>query len=284
MAPSSFLSKTSAAVGSAAILVLAIQPLSGCGASALGQVAVSLGQSFLGTATQNYSEEYGQDMEVLLQALTTDVMGVGLPTEVLNAIAGRPPISLDVAILRETVVDEQSIPTPIPNGTTLHDGGGDPNAGDNLKFSFEAGAPCYIYVISVDGSGWAQPIFPSPSSPGTNPVAAHRQFTIPEGNEWFFLDQYRGVETVYFMASYVPRKDIEDMMADLAGRTRPALSRGVARVGEAAVVERGIGGTRAGKAASVAASDGSIHAFNPTSFFSEQGRGDMVITRWFRHE
>ena len=182
----------------------------------------------------------------------------------------------------ENVVDGRSMPVPINNGAVLVDGRGDPDAGDNLKITFEASTDCHVYVLSIDGTGWATPIFPTGDDLG-NPVSANRQYQIP-GDEWFFLDQYRGIETIYFIASNAPRPDLEEQFAELAYQTRPELPAGAAQITEQAIIERGIGGRRQGKGTTVLGSDGLTHTFNPTSFTSAQGASDLMITRWFSHQ
>lgn len=248
----------------------------------LTATAMSLGQNLLGTAEANYTGEYSASVETLLNAMLTDAGQAGFATAIPKALLDTP-ISLDVAILKEQVEGGQSMAVPIPNGATLTDGRGDPNAGDNLKISFEADQECHVYILAIDGTGWAQPIFPLPGQE-TNPVEAHRQYVIPGGNEWWYLDQYRGIETFYFMASHAERPDLVERFRELAGRARPALPGDAVQVAEAAVVERGIGGKRTGKAQVVNASAGGQMPFNPTSFLMEKGATDLVVTRWFRHQ
>ncbi len=249
----------------------------------LGATAMSIGQNLLGTAEANYAGEYSATVESMLNAMLTDAGAAGFDTTIPQALLDSP-ISLDVAVLKENVSAGQSIPVPLPNGSVLVDGRGDPNGGDNLKISFEADQECYVYVLAIDGTGWAQPIFPSESS-HQNPVQARRQYVIPDGQEWFPLDEFRGIETFYFMASHARRPDLETQFEEMAGRTRPTLpSGGSVQVAEAAVVERGLGARRQGKGVTVVASGGSSSSFNPTSFVMEQGASDLVITRWFRHQ
>ena len=58
----------------------------------------------------------------------------------------------------------------------------------------------------------------------------------------------------------------------------------VAVVDEPAEFTRGLGGIRPGRATLVQASDGTSHEVIPTSFLSDLGSRDLVVTRWFRHE
>lgn len=257
--------------------------LGSCAATAavVSGTLMNMAQNMFGTAEANFTGAYPQDLQTLLGAMAQDAGVAGLTSGIPLAVL-QQPITLDVGMLMETVVDGRSMPVPITNGAVLVDGRGDPDAGDNFKITFEASTDCHVYVLSIDGTGWATPIFPTGDDLG-NPVAANRQYQIP-GDEWFYLDQYRGIETIYFIASNAPRPDLEKQFAELAYLTRPELPAGAAQITEQAIIERGIGGRRQGKGATVLGSDGLTHTFNPTSFTSAQGASDLMITRWFSHQ
>lgn len=259
--------------------------LSSCGATGavVGGTLVNMASNMFGTAKQNFAGEYAGSLEQVLGAMLNDAGAAGLGTTLPATLLQRP-IQLDVGLLKEEVVDGRTTMVPIMNGMVLHDGDGDPNGGDNLKITFESASECYVYVLAIDGTGWATPIFPSDYE-HENPVTPNRQYQIPGGNEWFFLDQYRGVETIYFVASNAPRPDLDEHFANLAGMTRPELAEEEAeQITEEFVWERGIGGRRQGKGAMVTGSDGQNYTFNPTSFMSAEGSTDLMITRWFSHQ
>ncbi len=188
-------------------------------------------------------------------------------------------IALDVALLRKTPT---GVPVPIQDGDVLKDGRGDPQAGDKFKIVFRPTADCYVYVIAIDGSGWAQGLFPSKHSTLTNPVRKGQEYVLPEGPYWYSLDQYRGVETIYFVASYQQRTDIEQILTRIAGRERSATAV-PAKVEQAPVLPNGFGAAQPGPPAVVKTESGET-LVTPTRFFPNQAGEDLRVTRWFRHE
>lgn len=77
-----------------------------------------------------------------------------------------------------------------------------------------------MYVIAVDGSAWAQGLFPSASSPFANPVKAGQQRILPGETNWFSLEQYKGIETIFFVNSHGRRQDIGQILTTITGRER----------------------------------------------------------------
>ena len=257
--------------------------LSSCGATGavLTGTLASMASNMLGTAKQNFAGDYAGNLEQVLAAMLNDTDLAGtVPAALLQA-----PIQLDVGLVKAETVDGVTTMTPITNGMVLRDGRGVEGEGDDFKVTFESASACHVYVLSIDGTGWATPIFPS--EPGhQNPVTPNRQYQIPGGNEWFWLDQYRGVETIYFVASNAPRPDLDEHFANLQGMERPefAEEEEVASVEHEFVWDRGIGGRRQGKGTLVTATNGQSYTFNPTSFMSAEGSADLLITRWFSHQ
>lgn len=253
--------------------------LTACGA--LGMAATGMASSFgtdmlLDTVRSNFDDSYAGKMDSLLKGMLNG--GAATTTD------GLPALELDVTLLREVVVDGRAIPVPIADGDTLRDGVGRDTDGDNLKIQVRPGAACFLYVISVDSTGWAQPLFPGGLSRGRNPVAAQQTVTFPDGNEWLYLDEYRGIETVYVLASRDRRDDIEAILDDLSLLERDPPSEPES-VEEPPIVTRGFGGTRPSSTpAQVVGSDGTRHQLAVQSFLGTGGASGLVVTRWFRHE
>ena len=89
-----------------------------------------------------------------------------------TAQATAAPISLDVLLVKKHMVNGVQSYLPIKDGDILLDGRGNPQAGDKFRVMFRANTDGYVYVIAVDGSAWAQGIFPTAASPFANPVKA----------------------------------------------------------------------------------------------------------------
>lgn len=279
----------------AAVFLLPL-PAIGCAAmAAAAPLLLKVATNLLDTAGNNYSEEYAEDIKTLLLELSQGSQ----PGTSREQPAGTPAegqLALHVALLQQCIVDGRESVVPIEDGAVLQDGRGDPAAGDKIKVSFSANQQCWVYVIAIDGTGWVTPVFPSSESSAANPVAAGAVHRIPEGTRWYGLDENRGVEEFYFVASKEQRPDIEKNLARFAERNargrdvvrRELLGAGAAgnrlrRVERPAVVKRGIVATESGAAATVQTESGDEQTVSLQSVLSEMQGSGLVVTRWFHH-
>ena len=303
--------RVEAGFGARGSLVLAALTIAAGCASPLLPVAVKLGADLISAAANNYSKTYSREVEALLLALYTEnvakmqsgqeASGPGVaaypPAGGQQALQGSPypsqsataaaPIVFDVAILAQRASERaarRTQPVPIQDGEVLRDGGSDPRKGDVVKFSFRANCDCYVYVIGVDATAYVARVFPEK---GGNRVRANRQYIVPQGTAWYGLDEYKGIEQVFFLASRQPRPDIEKLLGQLAKTGRSSLSRNYRPVREAAVPDaatRGLVKVQMGTKSTVRTEAGQSYAFTPQAFAARQGADDVVVTRWFRHE
>ena len=197
------------------------------------------------------------------------------------------PLVLDVAILAQRASDRaarRAEPAPIEDGAILRDGGSDPRKGDVVKFSFRSNCECYVYVIGIDATGYVARIFPEKSG---KPVRANQQYVVPQGTAWYGLDQYKGTEQVFFIASRRARPDIENSLQQLAQTNRSSISRNYRPVRQAALPDaptRGLVKVDMGTKSTVSSESGQAYSFTPAAFAAQPGTDDVVVTRWFRHE
>ena len=196
------------------------------------------------------------------------------------------PVVLDVDVLAQRMSDgAESPPLPIEDGATLYSSPGNPLAGDKIKLSFRSSCDCYVYIVGIDATGYVTSVFPDPDSQLQNPVTADRQYLIPTGTEWYGLDDYKGVEEIYFIASYNRRLDLERIIQRLSKQERaPAADYMPVRSATMAPRTRGIVKIDMGTTAQVAASNGDIHRFSPSTFKAQSADSDLVVTRWFNHQ
>jgi hypothetical protein len=193
------------------------------------------------------------------------------------------PISLDVLLVKKHMVNGVQSYLPIKDGDILLDGRGNPQAGDKFRVMFRANTDSYVYVIAVDGSAWAQGIFPSAASPFANPVKAGQQYLLPEGNNWFSLDQFKGIETIFFVASHARRPDIEQILTTITGRERHPAEKPLA-VSEPAIIPNGFSGALpAAVPFAFNTAQRAQQQLLPTTYFVKTAREDLRITRWFIH-
>ncbi len=289
-----------------AVIVLAVA--CACSSTPLGSIALKAGQSLLrNVAEKNYEPEYvgtlGKMLDILAAQNAAPVAGAEVATTPLtspttpepeatsaaqHASAGPIPIELEVAVLREVVLDGRPAPVPVADGDVLVDGfGGRATSGDNLKIRFESNTACHVYAVWIDATGWTTPIFPrSETYAHANPVEPGERYDLPEGHQWWYLDEFRGVETLYFVASHEPLLELERILEGLVGKRR-ALRPEVEEPTTVAATEeitRGLGGVRPSQVQGVLASDASLHDAPSQLFLAELPGSDLVITRWFRHE
>ncbi|GIX46725.1 MAG: hypothetical protein KatS3mg131_0936 [Candidatus Tectimicrobiota bacterium] len=172
----------------------------------------------------------------------------------------------------------------IEDGAVLRDGRGDPQAGDKLKFFFRANCACYVYVVAIDGSGFVEVAFPHADDAEANPVMPGHQYLIPKDDTvWYGLDEYRGIEHVYFIASSTRRPELEHVIATLARGKREMRGPGYRPVREPAIVlTRGIRRVHSAAPVSIPTATGAGQPVTATAF--ETSGAELVITRWFRHE
>jgi len=308
-------------------LALSCLALAAC-ASTLGPALLdgafsAIKKTFLGVATENYGDGYREDFDKVLSALTdvakdrvqgqaeeetssgepaADTSASSSASSGSESTAGssgsgsaggasaEPALALEFALLKEVVVDGRSVPTPVADGETIYDRFGANGEGDNLKLSFRAAGECWVYVLSIDSTGWMRPLFPSSYSGETNPVKPHTTYEVPPGNVWATLDSYRGVEHVYLVASRTQRTELEAALTQFAARVRDVDSRRVLEsrpkvelVADAARLSRGWDTARPSRIEGVTNSSGASFAVD-TQLFAARGAGELVLTRWFKHE
>ncbi len=198
-------------------------------------------------------------------------------------VRGLTPMQMDVTILAQRAGTNRLV--EIEDGDTLVDGGDDPASGDLLKVQFRTNCDCFVYVIGVDATGYVAQIYPDPEENHRNPVRSGTSYLVPAGREdWWALDAFKGIEQVYFVASYVQRDDIEATLGSLAGMPRnvdPATYRPVA---QPAVVPATRGLVKVKARPVQVPSGNSTVEITPTTFSSQQPGNEVVVTRWFRHE
>ena len=91
---------------------------------------------------------------------------------------------------------------PLKSGAVL-------KSGDHYKIQFTSQDNGYVYIFQIDSSNTVYQLFPMEEWQGVrldnlNPVKAGVTYNLPDDNKSFVLDQQRGSETLYFLAS---RKD-----------------------------------------------------------------------------
>ncbi len=228
----------------------------------------------LATAVGNYDSRYGKLVDDLSSALKAG------PVAGAATSSGGAPISLEVALLRQEEQGEEIVPVAMQNGEVLR-WRGSLQTSDRFKVFFRPSEDCFVYVVLVDGTGFVQVLHP-PAALGVPTRGGDGRF-LPEGDldMAFAVDEFVGIETIYFVASRQRRTDLEQALLPFVGMERPPLQRplSVQQLAddflELGVAERstGVAEVRMQNVRS---------RFDTAAFRMAAGR-DLVVTRWFEH-
>jgi hypothetical protein len=121
-----------------------------------------------------------------------------------------PPLGLRYTVLR-LAADNSG--TEVPADTVFH-------SGDRIRFSIEANAPGYLYIINQGSSGTWKPMFPSAEvEDGNNKIEGWRPYTMPPRSRLAF-DTTAGTENLFIVFSREPEADLESMIYSLQGKKK----------------------------------------------------------------
>ncbi|HSA88053.1 MAG TPA: DUF4384 domain-containing protein [Nitrospira sp.] len=193
------------------------------------------------------------------------------------------PVAVDVAMIRQKHTDKVKEVVLMNDGEVLKDGGANKEAGDRFKIVVRTNCDCYLYITSIDGSGWAEPVFPAKESRTVNPVKKDQEYAFPESGHWYTLDQIKGIESFFIVASANRRLDLEESLAKLAAEKRPN-TKIVAKVEEPPVIPRGVGSVTTRGILKVQDETGTAVQVTPLSYAATPPSQDVTVTRWFKHE
>ena len=122
--------------------------------------------------------------------------------------AGAPPLGLRYTVLR---LAGDNTPTEVPTDTVFH-------AGDRIRFSVEANAPGYLYIVNQGSSGNWKPMFPSAEiEDGNNRIEGWHPYTMPPRSRLAF-DSTVGTENLFIVFCLQPEPDLESMIYSLQGK------------------------------------------------------------------
>jgi len=89
-------------------------------------------------------------------------------------------------------------------------------SGDQFQISFRTSQDCYVYIINIDSNGKIFPAFPNEERGIVNNyLKADEEYTLPAGDLYYELDENPGVESIYFVGSLEPMKDMKFILENL---------------------------------------------------------------------
>jgi hypothetical protein len=85
-------------------------------------------------------------------------------------------------------------------------------SGDRLRVHLRPLAPCYMYLLLHDSRKDMYLLFPD-SLPSAEGAAVEHPLVLPSGDSWFRLDEHRGTEKFYLIASSSRLQALEEAAA-----------------------------------------------------------------------
>jgi hypothetical protein len=146
------------------------------------------------------------------------------------------PLALKVNVVGKRMVGQEMVDVVVQSGSKL-------KSKDNLRVYFETNQKSYVYMLIFDSEKKASVLFPDPRIAVGNQVQGGVEYQIPPGDDWFWLDEHPGTETIYVIASYEPLTELKKMLDALEGQDAPARESAQKKLEQqVAVMQRGIGG------------------------------------------
>jgi hypothetical protein len=102
---------------------------------------------------------------------------------------------------------------PITRDTTL-------KSGDRIKFFVRKKSPCFVYLIFLSSHGEVSVLFPCRFESLDTDYSSPQTHYIPEGDQWFELDEHVGQETFYLLVSAERLYDLETLVNDYQNADR----------------------------------------------------------------
>jgi hypothetical protein len=131
------------------------------------------------------------------------------------------PLSLTMEVVGKTPVmatrgtpGEKTVETILAEGDILF-------SKDYCRIHFELNRDAYAYVLYYDSSGELHQLFPDPEAKTVEALKANTPYTVPAADDqWFQLDDNRGTETVFMLASPAPLSNLKDIYPSIQGLSR----------------------------------------------------------------
>lgn len=203
--------------------------------------------------------------------------------------SGEAPIALETALLKKVGAGA----LPVPDSDILFDGIGE-SIRDEFRVLFRPNQQSHVYVIGVDAVGRVQPLFPPSFPDRANPVLPGESILLPGADSWYQLDQYTGLQHVYFYVSPTRNEWLEKQMAVFAWKKapQPKGSNGeIHYVSIPTILQFSAGQGTQGRGilepetGEIARIPGTLRLDIPTTRVSAPGAGEpLVVTRVFQHQ
>jgi len=88
------------------------------------------------------------------------------------------------------------------------------NSGDYMKMVVELKSPCFVYVVYRDAKDAISILYPYDTKQFAGEFDQGKNYFIPAGRTWFQLDDTKGKERIYLIASNEKLTDLEKLIVD----------------------------------------------------------------------
>ncbi len=128
---------------------------------------------------------------------------------------GERPIALSMGIIARLPSGAVTKgKTPVFKEVEIEDGGV-LHSGDLFRIKFKLRKEAYVYLLALNARGKITRIFPRKDTRVDFQAKPDEPYAIPQGDEWFRLDDNTGTETFYLFASPNRIEDIDQKVAHL---------------------------------------------------------------------
>lgn len=170
--------------------------------------------------------------------------------ELFEPLVPPTPLQLETALIVQRKTERGYEGVMVRDGDTLY-------TNDNFKLFIRTNEDCYIYVLMFSSNGKVEKIFPYASINMSNRIQGKQDYFVPPANDWYFLDENTGTETIFFIASYEPLRDIDKLLMDMENASAEVQAEEARKAEQNLIAgSRGIGGVRPGATVTVTTSDG----------------------------
>lgn len=115
-----------------------------------------------------------------------------------------PPLTLEAALVYAGADGKLRA---VREGTTL-------TSRDNYALYLKPSQDCWVYIYQADSAGNTLRLFPNPAfDTAANPLSAGREYWAPNDGDYYYLDENKGRETVYVVASRKPKAALEELVS-----------------------------------------------------------------------
>jgi type II secretory pathway pseudopilin PulG len=206
----------------------------------------------------------------------------------LGSAPSGQPLALDTALLK----DVGGRWVAVLDNDVLYDGRGEATA-DRFRVYFSPSEDAHVYVVGVDAVGRVQPLYPRRFPDRSNPIRAGEKVLLPDASGAYGLDEFAGLQHIYFYAGRAPNPQLEKQLALFAAKPPPQPA-GIATGGNVYVVSepaqprgvqgRGLTGVGPGDEVRIPAGAAGFDAVFPLRASAADAASDLVTMRYFQHQ